>query len=304
MARTIKRRVVRRTSNPLKDVRDVTARSFRLQLGERAHIMGILNITPDSFSDGNKFFSRSAAIAQAVRMADEGADIIDVGGESTRPGAGDVSVEEEIRRVIPVIGDLAGRLDIPISIDTRKSEVAEAAIRAGASIINDVSGLRHDVRVADVAARSGAALIIMHMKGSPRDMQVSPVYKDVVEEIIKFLKSSISIALRSGMKKDRIIIDPGIGIGFGKNVEHNLTILNRLRKFSVLKKPIAVGVSRKAFIGKILGIDIPSKRIAGTVAANTIAVMNGASILRVHDVREAVAAARIAESVLREGYYA
>lgn len=299
MTRPISPRVARLRSNPLKQDKVVSARSFRLRLDERAHIMGILNVTPDSFSDGQKFFNRDAAIARAVKMADDGADIIDVGGESTRPGAEDVSIEEELRRVMPVIKGLAGRLDIPISVDTRKSEVAEAAVRMGASIINDVSGLRHDGRVAKVAARSGAVLILMHMKGVPRDMQVRPMYKDVIGEIIRFMKESIAIALRAGVKEDKIIVDPGIG--FGKNVEHNLTILNRLEKFSILKRPICVGVSRKAFIGKVLGVDMPQDRIVGTIAANAIAVMKGASLLRVHDVKEAIAAAAMAESILREG---
>lgn len=260
--------------------------------------MGILNVTPDSFSDGGMFLRPKEAIAHAVRMARDGADIIDIGGESVRPGASDMSPLDELERVIPVIRELAKRLDIPISIDTRKSVVALAAVKAGASIINDVSGLMHDRRIADVAARYKTGLILMHMKGAPQSMQKAPAYKDVIGEVLRFLKQSIAIAKAAGVNENNIIVDPGIG--FGKNIGHNLTILNRLGKFSILKRPICIGVSRKSFIGKILGMDAPSERFAGTVAANTIAVMNGASILRVHDVAGGIAAVRIAASVSKE----
>lgn len=277
--------------------RDIRCRSFRIPVSRRVCVMGILNVTPDSFSDGNKFFSTKRAIARAREMAMAGADIIDVGGESTRPGAADLSACEESGRVVPVIRHIAKRLKIPISVDTRKSEVAEEAIAAGASIINDVSGLKYDSRVADVAARTGAGIILMHMKGTPRDMQDRPFYKDVVGEIIKALKDSIRIAGRAGVAEDRMIVDPGIG--FGKSLDHNLAIINRLKEFSILNKPICVGISRKSFIGKMLDIKDPGSRLIGTVAANAVAVTNGASILRVHDVKEARETAIIAGSILK-----
>ncbi|HPM43274.1 MAG TPA: dihydropteroate synthase, partial [Candidatus Omnitrophota bacterium] len=244
--------------------------------------MGILNITPDSFSDGGRFFKKDNAIKQAMKMAEDGADIIDIGGESTRPGAVDVGIDEEMRRVVPVIGYLAKRVKIPISVDTRKYEVAESAISAGASIINDVSGLAHDPRIGRLAADSKAGLILMHMKGSPRDMQKNPSYKNLVGEIIRSLKLSVNKARRLGVGEESIAVDPGIG--FGKSCIHNLFIINRLKEFAVLDKPICVGLSRKSFIGMILGLRSPEDRLAGTIAANALAVMNGASILRVHDV--------------------
>lgn len=278
--------------------RGMAPRSFRPLLPGSVYVMGILNVTPDSFSDAKSFFDHKRAAARALEMAREGADIIDVGGESTRPGASDVSVREELRRVIPVIKSIRSRIKIPVSIDTRKSEVAEAAIEAGASIINDVSGLRYDNRIACVAARTGAGLILMHMKGTPRNMQVRPVYKDLMREIIRSLKGSICAAKTAGVMEENIIIDPGIG--FGKSCDHNLTIIHRLRKLSVLNRPICVGISRKSFIGKVLGVEDPCGRIMGTAAANAIAVANGVSILRVHDVKEAKETARIVLSIIKE----
>ncbi len=260
-------------------------------------IMGVLNVTPDSFSDGGKYFDKRKAVLRAVRMAGEGAGIIDVGGESTRPGARDISAREEISRVIPVIEILSRKLDIPISIDTRKAEVARLAIEAGAKIINDVSGLKYDPDMAKVAAKSGAELIVMHMKGSPRDMQSSPRYKNLISEIKSALGESIEIALTAGVDKNKIIIDPGIG--FGKTTSHNLEILNRLGEFKALGAPICIGVSRKSFIGKILGLDKTESRFAGTIAACVAAIMKGADILRVHDVKEIVEAAAITDRILR-----
>ncbi len=260
--------------------------------------MGILNVTPDSFSDGNKFFDRRSAIAHALNMEKDGADIIDIGGESSRPGAREIGVTEEIDRVIPVIRSIVKRLKIPVSIDTRKAEVAEAAISAGASIINDISGLRHDRRIAGIASGVGAGIILMHMRGTPLDMQRKPSYKDVVRDIIKSLKVSIEIARREGVDEEKIILDPGIG--FGKSCEHNLSIINRLKEISVLKRPICIGTSRKSFIGKILDTKDPASRISGTIIANTIAIMNGASILRVHDVKKAVETVLLTGSVITE----
>ncbi len=259
--------------------------------------MGVLNTTPDSFSDGGKYYDTEKAITRALEMAREGADIIDIGGESTRPAAYDVSEDEEMRRVIAVVRAISKKIEVPISIDTRKAAVAESAIKEGASIINDVSGMKHDPNMAKVAARNNVAVILMHMKGTPRDMQSSPRYRDVVADIIKSLKESIGIARHAGVKEKKIIIDPGIG--FGKTVEHNLEILNRLDEFKALGRPICVGTSRKSFIGKVLNLKDPNDRLAGTIATSAISVMNGANILRVHDVRQGCSTAAMADSILR-----
>lgn len=275
----------------------VRHKGFKSDFKDRTYVMGILNVTPDSFSEKGAFFDKEKAIAHGLEMARDGADIIDIGGESTRPGAGEVSTEEEIRRVIPVIEALAKSVNVPISIDTRKSEVAEEAIRRGAAIVNDVSGLRHDPRIAKVVAEAGAGLVIMHMKGTPRDMQVNPVYKNLIREILDSLKESIRIAVRSGVSEEAIIIDPGIG--FGKAVEHNLEVLNRLGEFKTLSRPICVGTSRKSFIGKALGLEDPKERLAGTLATFAIAIMKGANILRAHDVREALQVSRVTDSVIK-----
>ena len=261
--------------------------------------MGVLNVTPDSFSDGGKFLDKARAVERAFEMIDEGAGIIDVGGESTRPGAGSVSAEEEIKRVVPVIAAIFRKIKIPLSVDTRKSEVAREALRAGASIVNDVSGLKFDKKMAPVVAQARAALIIMHMKGAPRDMQSNPAYKNLIGEIIKALKESMALAKQAGVSEDDIIIDPGIG--FGKTTEHNIEILRRLDEFKALGRPICVGTSRKSFIGKILGIEDPEGRLAGTIASSVVAIMKGADIVRVHDVKEMVLAARMADKILGRG---
>lgn len=262
----------------------------------KTYVMGILNVTPDSFSDGGAFFDRKAARKHALQMVRDGADIIDVGGESTRPGAEDVSARSELERVVPVIEDLVKEIDKPISVDTRKPEVARAAVRAGARIINDVSGLRYDPALASVAAESGAILILMHMKGDPRTMQRKPVYRNLLREIKEGLKESVRIAIRAGVPKKNIVVDPGIG--FGKTVEHNLRILANLDEFKKLGYPVCVGTSRKSFIGKILNTPDVSDRLAGTLATEVIAVMNGANILRVHDVKEACRAAAITDACI------
>lgn len=264
---------------------------------DKTYVMGILNVTPDSFSDGGMFFDKNAAVKRGIEMAREGADIIDVGGESTRPGALEVSVDDEIGRVIPVIEALVKKIAIPISIDTRKSEVAEAAIKAGATIINDVSGLANDERIARVAAKHGATLIVMHMKGTPADMQVAPKYKDLIGEILESLRSSVSKGLAAGISKEKIVIDPGIG--FGKTVEHNLEIISRLDEFKQLGYAICVGTSRKSFIGKVLDRPGTDDRLAGSIATAAIAVMKGANIIRAHDVAETCQAARITDAVKR-----
>jgi dihydropteroate synthase len=259
--------------------------------------MGILNITPDSFSDGGLYFSKKSAVEQAIRMQDEGADIIDIGGESTRPGAEKIALKEEIKRIVPVIEALAKKIRVPVSIDTYKSAVAEAAISAGASIINDISGLRFDHKMPKVAAKHEVPVVIMHIKGTPKNMQKNPAYHALIPEIMDYLREGIEIARDAGIPDDRIIIDPGIG--FGKTLEHNLEIIKRLNEFTGFEKPILLGHSRKSFIGKMLG-DIPvTERIEGTAAAAAIGIFNGASIIRVHEVKEMVRVAKIADGIKR-----
>ncbi|MBU2464032.1 MAG: dihydropteroate synthase, partial [Candidatus Edwardsbacteria bacterium] len=228
---------------------------YKFDTADKPLIMGILNLTPDSFSDGGRFNTTDKALVQAIKMIEQGADIIDIGGESTRPGADKVSVEEEIARVVPVIEALAKKSDIPISIDTYKSEVARRSLEAGVSIINDISGLRFDQNMAGVAAEFKAGLVLMHIKGTPEDMQKDPQYDDLLDEIKKYLKDSIKIALEAGVERSAIAIDPGIG--FGKTVEHNLSLIKNLTYFKDLDCPIVIGASRKSFIGK-LNNDIPA----------------------------------------------
>ena len=268
-----------------------------LRKHNRTLVMGILNVTPDSFSDGGEFFKKRDAVKRALEMINEGADIIDVGGESTSPGAEEVPAGEEISRVIPVIGALKKRTDTPISIDTRKSEVAREAIKAGARIVNDVSGLNFDPAMAGVIARHRPGAILMHSKGTPRTMQDDPSYRDVLKEVIAGLKKSIAIAMKAGVRKDALAIDPGIG--FGKRLEHNLKILNSLEEICAIGFPVCIGTSRKSFIGKILGGALPEERLAGTIASSVIAITKGARIIRVHDVKEMVQAARIADRILK-----
>ncbi len=266
--------------------------SRTLDLSARTHIMGILNVTPDSFSDGGEYFDPERAIARGMELADQGADIIDVGAESTRPGAEPISVAEELQRLLPVIRGLVGRIDVPISVDTYKAEVAEAALKAGAQMINDISGLRFDPDMKDVVAKYQVPVVLMHIKGQPKDMQQNPYYDDVIGEIANYLTESIEIALSAGIPRDRIIIDPGIG--FGKRLMDNYEILRRLRELSRLECPILVGPSRKSFIGKVLNLP-PDQRLEGTIAAVVVAIQNGAHIVRVHDVLPIVRACRIAD---------
>ena len=257
--------------------------------------MGILNVTPDSFSDGSLYFDKSAAIKRALQMVEDGADIIDIGGESTRPGSEPVTIEEELRRTIPVIEVLAKEIKIPISIDTYKSEVAKRALDAGSSMVNDISGLRFDPEMPGVISKYKVPVVIMHIKGTPKAMQQNPVYEALIPEIIDYLREGIRTALESGIPEDKIIIDPGIG--FGKTFNHNLEIINNLREFTLLEKPILIGPSRKAFIGKILG-DVPvTDRLEGTAAAVAISIMNGANIIRVHDVKEMVRVAKVTDAI-------
>ncbi len=262
--------------------------------------MGILNVTRDSFSDGGLYFDKSAAIKRAIQMVEEGADIIDIGGESTRPGAEPVTVEKELRRTIPVIEALAKEINVPISIDTYKSEVAEKALDAGASIVNDISGLRFDPEMAKVVSDYKVPVVIMHIKGRPKDMQQNPVYEALVPEIMDYLREGIRLAKESGVLEDKIIIDPGIG--FGKTFNQNLEIINNLHEFTLLEKPILIGPSRKAFIGKILGNVSETDRLEGTSAAVAISIMSGANIIRVHDIKEMVRVARVADAIKNLGF--
>jgi dihydropteroate synthase len=267
-----------------------------LELGERTAVMGIVNVTPDSFSDGGAFFDPGAAIEHGLRLAGEGADILDVGGESTRPGAEPVSEREEIRRAVPVVRELAARSGVPVSIDTTKAGVAEAALDAGATIVNDVSALRLDPRLGAVVARSGAALVIMHMQGTPRTMQHAPHYDDLLGEVVAELAAGIGRAAAAGVDPDRILVDPGIG--FGKSLEHNLELLGRLAELEALGRPILVGPSRKAFIGRLL--DLPAaERVEGTIAACCCAAERGAHVVRVHDVGPVRRALRVADAIRR-----
>lgn len=267
-----------------------------VDLSEHAFIMGVLNVTPDSFSDGGEFFTAEKAIEQGKRMAAEGAQIIDVGGESTRPGAEAISAEEEMARVLPVITKLREDVSAFISIDTSKADVARAALEAGASIINDVTGGRADPRMMPLAAESGAGLIIMHMQGTPRTMQAAPHYDDVVSEVVNFFRQQYARALECGIDSMAIAFDPGIG--FGKTVGHNLSLLANLARLRVEERPIVVGVSRKSSLGKMIGSDAMSDRLAPTIAFTSMLRERGANVFRVHDVKENVAALRVTEALL------
>ena len=259
--------------------------------------MGVLNVTPDSFSDGGKFFSFDKAIARAEQMIEEGADIIDVGGESTRPGSEFVSEQEELTRVLPVIQRLASSGAVPISIDTTKAAVARAALVAGAEIVNDISGLRFEPAIADEAAQANAGLLLMHSRGTPKDMQQLPFAENIFADVIEGLHLSISIAEQHCVARESIAIDPGIG--FGKTVEQNLELIAKLdqlaREFSDL--PIVIGTSRKSFLGKLLGSAPPDERLYGTIATVVASVLNGADVVRVHDVKPAVEAVRVADVI-------
>jgi dihydropteroate synthase len=266
-----------------------------VDLSKRGMIMGVLNVTPDSFSDGNEFLECGAAVERGIQMASEGADIIDVGGESTRPGAEPVSTDRELERVIPVIKQLRAKIDIPISIDTSKSGVANAALDAGASIVNDVTAGCADDQMLSLVAKQKAAVILMHMQGEPRTMQKNPQYGDVVREVVDFFRQQYSRALECGVDPMRLAFDPGIG--FGKTLEHNLSLLRNLEQLPVHDRPLVVGVSRKTFLGKLTGSNEMGDRLAPTIALTAILRARGADILRVHDVKENVAALRTVERV-------
>lgn len=266
-----------------------------IALGERSALVGVLNVTPDSFSDGGQNLEPARAIDRALEMEREGADIIEVGGESTRPGAARISVEEELSRVLPVLRGLAGQLRAPIAIDTYKSEVAAAAIAEGASIINDVSALRFDPAVADVAAREQAVLVLMHMRGEPATMQKLPPSQDIFAEIELDLGEAIQTAERRGVPRNRIMIDPGIG--FGKTLEQNLAIINHLDRFAAFDLPLMAGTSRKSFLGRITGQPV-GERSFGTAASVAMAIIRGAHLVRVHDVKAMAEVARVTDAIL------
>jgi dihydropteroate synthase len=260
--------------------------------------MGVLNITPDSFSDGGLFFEPHKAIEHGLRMAEEGADIIDVGGESSRPGSDPLPLDEELRRVIPVIEGLTSRLEIPISVDTYKSQVAERAVEAGAQIINDISGLRFDANMSAVAARFDTPLIIMHIKGSPKTMQQDPSYEDLMGEIIAYLREGIEKAEEAGVDPHQMIVDPGIG--FGKRVQDNLVIINRLYELNTLSRPLLVGTSRKSFIGAVLDAEVHQRGI-GTLASVAVSALKGAHIVRVHDVAPMKQTVDMVDAIINAG---
>jgi len=269
-----------------------------LDFSRKTYVMGILNCTPDSFYPGSRATTLKDALASGREMIDAGVDIIDVGGESTRPGSDPVRAEEEIRRVIPVVQALRGISDVIISIDTRKREVAERALDAGADIVNDISGLRHNEDLANLVARRKVPIVLMHMRGTPKTMQKNPLYRNTISEILRELEPSVTAALGAGIARDMIIIDPGIG--FGKRVQDNLRIIRELGSLKSLAFPILVGLSRKGFIGELLDRPV-EKRLIGTVTANTLAILNGANIIRVHDVADAVEMVKIIDSVRRIG---
>ena len=269
-----------------------------LALGDRTLIMGVVNVTPDSFSDGGRLFDAAAAIEAGVRMVDEGADMIDVGGESTRPGADPLDEGEERRRVVPVIEGLAARVRVPVSIDTYKAATAEAALGAGASMVNDVSGLRYEPALADVAARHHVPLVLMHTRGRSKQMYQQASYHDVVAEILDELRESMAFAAKAGIAADRIILDPGLG--FAKEATHSYEALARLDEFAELGRPLLVGPSRKSFLAKSIGGQVPAaERDWATAAAAAAAVMGGAHIVRVHAVREMLHVVRVADEIRR-----
>lgn len=257
-------------------------------------VMGILNVTPDSFSDGGRYFDSQKAIGRGLELAEEGADVIDIGGESTRPGARPLSAQEEIERVLPVIRGLRRALSIPLSIDTYKAEVARAVLDAGADVVNDISALRFDPAMVSLIVREKVPVVLMHMQGTPQTMQTSPHYEDVLRQVKDFLSRRVAFALGAGVAPERIVIDPGIG--FGKNLEHNLALLRGIPSLTSVGQPVLVGPSRKTFIGKILNLG-PDDRLEGSLAAAVAAVLGGAHMIRMHDVKEAKRAITLADAL-------
>jgi dihydropteroate synthase len=296
----IPRKIDSLLDNYLRSDYKIDCRGKVLDLGRRTHVMGILNVTPDSFSDGGRFVSMDRARAYAHEMVMAGVDIIDIGGESTRPGAEPVPEDEELGRIIPIIEYLSDEFPVPLSVDTYKASVARKALEAGASMVNDISGLRFSPDMAKVVADTGAALVIMHIKGTPLNMQQNPNYADVVDEITNYLDESIETAEKAGVNREKIVIDPGIG--FGKNLAHNLELLGRLDEFKGLGRPIMLGTSRKKFIGTVLDIPVPEQRLCGTAATVAFGIARGAAIVRVHDVAQMVQVARITDAMVNAGH--
>lgn len=257
--------------------------------------MGIVNVTPDSFSDGGRYLAPAVALDHGLGLVREGASILDVGGESTRPGSDPVSEEEELRRVLPVVDALAGSVGVPVSVDTMKARVARRALAAGASIVNDVSALRSDPKMAEVVAESGCPICLMHMRGQPKTMQDEPTYDDVVSDVLRFLEERMEYALARGVREEQIMLDPGIG--FGKSVEHNLTLLRHLDRVVSLGRPVVLGASRKRFLGVILGAE-PGQRTIGTVATTVVGLLAGVHVFRVHDVKPNFEALRVGLAIM------
>jgi dihydropteroate synthase len=280
-----------------------TRKKFRLRLpsrtlalGERTLVMGVLNVTPDSFSDGGRYLDAGEAVARAFAIERAGADILDIGGESTRPGSDGISAEEELRRILPVLEKLRGHIKIPISVDTSKAEVAEAVADAGAEILNDVTALRADPRLAEIARRRKFPIILMHMRGDPRTMQKAPFARNVMRDVTTGLRRAIATARRAGIAKSQIVIDPGIG--FGKSAAQNFELLQKLPELARLGFPLLLGTSRKGFIGKALGGVPENERLWGTAATVTASILGGAHIVRVHDIAEMVQVVRVADAIL------
>jgi dihydropteroate synthase len=268
------------------------------ELGQRTWLVGVVNVTPDSFFDGGLYFEPARAIDRALALAAEGADIIDIGGESSRPGSNPIPAKEEKKRILPVVEVLKQKNSVLISVDTTKAEVAEAALAAGADIINDISAGRFDPRMLPIAARNGAAVILMHMKGTPRTMQIAPHYDDVLGEVKAFLSERLEAAESCGLPRESILLDPGIG--FGKQIDHNLILLNNLGALAELGRPLVVGISRKSFLGKILKVEAQD-RLEGTIAAAVVSILRGASLLRVHDIQAVKQAVAVAEAIMSQG---
>lgn len=266
-------------------------------LGQRTWITGILNVTPDSFSDGGLYLDKNKAVKRGLELAEEGADIIDIGGESTRPGSNSISTVEELKRIIPVLSDLREKTDALISVDTTKSEVARAALDHGADIINDISALRFDPQMTPFAVNRDVPVVLMHMKGTPKTMQANPSYEDLLAEVKSFFKERLETAKTLGIKREKIIIDPGIG--FGKRHNDNLLLIKNLQALEEFERPIMIGISRKSFIGKILNLPV-LERIEGTIASAVLSIIHGAHILRVHDVTPIKRAVLVAEAIMEE----
>jgi dihydropteroate synthase len=279
------------------DKSPLTIGGLEFDWGKRTYLMGILNVTPDSFSDGGQFNTLDAALSQAKTMAANGADVIDLGGQSTRPGAGQISLEEELNRVIPIITKIRQDLSIPISIDTTRAAVARAAVEAGADLVNDISGATFDEQMLSVVADLKVPLILMHIRGTPKTMATLTDYQDLIGEIYQFLSARIEAAIKAGIRRSQLIIDPGIG--FAKNYQQNLELLRNIPAFSPLGLPILIGTSRKSFIGKIINRDEPQQRVWGTAATCCAAIERGADLLRIHDVAQMYDVARVADAIYR-----